>query len=508
MLLAVMSSLLVNASELPEVCRPPATRDVAALNVLAQRSGALSVGLDSVATWCFDSAGGWAGGGDCAKAVAACKLAQDALLPELTTLLVDALMDLDRPFLGARYVPKRSGLAERPSPAADCLKRERSTLSSQAQAQMDLARLASQAQSEYANYRTWLFTQGLRCAETVASSQVDPTSRGMSVDRAKATDGGVLVIPSSALAKGGAATPPGRRETGPVERVVVPREASPAATVGTDSGSAQALGGGFGSVADVLPIEAPIPRPGPPSMQATWQALAEERSRIELDQDWLTGFLVSRELRECRCTPVVPSDVMRRIRNKERLAELEADDEKNVRCERCLEDAFVPWKTRVKKQCLLMARLTDYELGVLERSDDGNGLPPRCFATTRAQRAAADAGVVVAGLVPQSSFIITKSPEPPRQPPEAERPPAPLPPREDGRCYLRLFMSSTCVAEIEPGPVQLRTGDLLPVPVGMARLRVKSPCGGLAEVYWGKEEKPRVSETFGKNQPLELQFPR
>jgi hypothetical protein len=39
-------------------------------------------------------------------------------------------------------------------------------------------------------------------------------------------------------------------------------------------------------------------------------------------------------------------------------------------------------------------------------------------------------------------------------------------------------------------------------------LSVKSPCGGVAEVYWGREEKPRVSETFGKNQPLQLQFAR
>jgi len=187
------------------------------------------------------------------------------------------------------------------------------------------------------------------------------------------------------------------------------------------------------------------------------------------------------------------------------MAELEADDERNVGCERCLQDAFVPWKTRVTKQCLLMARLTDFELGVLERSDDGNGLPTRCFAVARAQRAMADGGVMGEG----TSFIITRAPEvAPRPSSEPAPSPAPLPPREAGRTYLRLFMSATCVAEVEPGPVQLRTGDLLPVPLGAAALRVRSPCGGVAEVYRGTEERPRVSETFGKNQPLELQFPR
>jgi hypothetical protein len=83
---------------------------------------------------------------------------------------------------------------------------------------------------------------------------------------------------------------------------------------------------------------------------------------------------------------------------------------------------------------------------------------------------------------------------------------APIPVREDGRLYVRIFMSSACVAEIMPGPLQARTGDLLLIPFGAKSLSVKSPCGGLAEVYWGREEKPRVSEIFGRNQPLTLQF--
>jgi hypothetical protein len=74
--------------------------------------------------------------------------------------------------------------------------------------------------------------------------------------------------------------------------------------------------------------------------------------------------------------------------------------------------------------------------------------------------------------------------------------------------YVRVFMSSACVADIDPGPMQARTGDLLPVPPNAKSLTVRSPCGGMAEVYWGREEKPRVAETFGQNQPLQLQFTR
>jgi hypothetical protein len=88
-------------------------------------------------------------------------------------------------------------------------------------------------------------------------------------------------------------------------------------------------------------------------------------------------------------------------------------------------------------------------------------------------------------------------------PPEAW---APIPMREDGRMYVRLSMSAACVAEILPGPMQARTGDLLLVPFGATHLAVRSPCGGLAEIYWGKEAKPRFSEVFGRNQAIQFEF--
>jgi hypothetical protein len=268
------------------------------------------------------------------------------------------------------------------------------------------------------------------------------------------------------------------------------------------------------------------------SLVDKWRYFASERAKLELDPDWSTGFALSRELRECKCPRLAPADLVRRIEAKEALPALEADDPKNTRCELCLHDVVPTWKSRSKKQCALMDQLSDYELGVLERSDDGKGLPGRCFDAVRAKRGgrpAAPAGQTTKTLVatgPEAAkpsagagggFIITKVPDPPPSPAPAPAASAtgpflrasdyaPIPARDEGRWYVRVFMSSACVADLEPGPMQARTGDLLPMPLGAKMLSVKSPCGGMAELYWGKEEKPRVSEAFGQNQPLQLQF--
>ncbi|HEY0881656.1 MAG TPA: hypothetical protein VGD87_09005, partial [Archangium sp.] len=177
----------------------------------AQSSGSLSVGLDSVATWCFDSGGTWIGGhqpakgkkptgadptGDCAKAIVACEAARASIAPEVRQLLFDSLADLERPFLGVKYKPKRSGLAERPPEAAECSARDRSTLFTHAQSRMDLARLASQVQSEYANYKTWLFSEGLKCAQAIARGEKDYTRRGIAVDT-PTPGGGTQQVPGA-----------------------------------------------------------------------------------------------------------------------------------------------------------------------------------------------------------------------------------------------------------------------------------------------------------------------
>lgn len=107
------------------------------------------------------------------------------------------------------------------------------------------------------------------------------------------------------------------------------------------------------------------------------------------------------------------------------------------------------------------------------------------------------------------AFIITRAPDPlPPTQGDFLKPSdyAPIPSREEGRVYVRVFTSSACVAEVLPGPVVARTGDLLPVPLSASEITVRGACGGFAEIYFGREEKPRVSESFARNQPLRLQF--
>jgi hypothetical protein len=199
---------LLAAAPLPPECEPPALHDAPSLKAFAQKSGTLSVGLDSVATWCFDSGGGWTGGnraegkkpkpidgnapavGDCARALSSCEEAKAAMTDELKRLLVDALADLERPYRGQKYPPRRSGLSDRPAERVDCREKSRPELFAQAQARMDLARLASAVQNEYANYKTWLFARGLECAQTVKTNRVDPTRFAMSVDVPSGGQGG------------------------------------------------------------------------------------------------------------------------------------------------------------------------------------------------------------------------------------------------------------------------------------------------------------------------------
>lgn len=519
---------VVAAAPLPPECEAPATRDVSPLKAFAQASGSLSAGLDSVATWCFEGAGFYkAQAADCAKAIEGCLKAKEQLLPESRALLFDALSDMERPYLGSRYIPRRSGLAERPAELANCGSKIRSELYAQAQARMDVARLASLVQNEYANYRTWLFSEGLKCSEAVHATRVDPTRRGLSVDEAvvgaplPVRDAGVDVV---VAAKAG---------QGPVPYL----QAGEA-----DGGARQALA-------------------------AKWRLFTEEQAQLEKDRDYVSGFLPSRELRDCRCQRPLPTAMVKRLESPELLDAVELEDAKAAPCQRCVFDAFVAWRKRADAQCKLMDQLSDFELGVLERSDDGNGLPPRCLERARAVRAPRPSTasppkqstqVVAVGAPPKlgppaiaastkpgpapqvttpppggSNLVIEPAHKTPAAAPAAvtevtdpagSRPStapiphaiadnfvrpheyAPVPVREDGRLYVRIFMSSACVAEVLPGPLQARTGDLLLIPYGAKSLSVSSPCGGLSEVYWGREATPRVSELFGRNQPLLLQF--
>ena len=518
-------------SPLASECESPATRDVSALQTFAQKSGALSVGLDSVATWCFDSGGEFTAGakgkapaapaGDCARSLISCENAKRAVTPELKALLHDALADLDRPFLKKKYVPKRTGLSDRPSDVVDCASRSRPELFAQAQARMDLARLASQAFSEYANYKTWLFAEGLKCSQAAHAGQVDTTQRAMAVDTPAPVASPnpdksrtVLVQTPAANATSVVVTPLPARDAG-MALVAAPAAVGVAVAVVEPPTPMLIVGGPSTERERVLAL--------PPTDR--WSALAQVRARLELDRDYTLGFLASRELRDCRCQRPNPTGLSQRYARNDNVSQLEAEETKNEQCEFCLQDAFASWRVRLQKQCALVDSLSEFEVSVLQRSDDGNGLPPRCFEVALSRRdggtragavlaptaaktttvAAAPAlKPVVGGVVPPQPIAMTQTPLADTFSRAQDW--APIPLREDGRLYVRLFMSSACSADVLPGPIQARTGDLLVIPYNARQLSVRSPCGGLAEVYWGREVKPRVSEIFARNQPLHLQF--
>lgn len=631
---------ILAAPPLPKECEQPPIREVAPIKELANLDGAFSAGLDAVATWCFDSAGTWNAGvlgkpkkpvapdappqGDCLKAIASCEGTFETVKNKapLRELAANALLDFDRPYRGAKYVPKRSGLKEAPSQAADCRSKSRTELFAMAQQRMDIARLSSTVLNEYANYKTWLFARGLECRNEVAAApKKDPTKTGLSID--------TNVEPAPTLA-------PKDPET-------------------------------------VAALKAP--------MVDKWKYFSKLQAKAEADRDFTLGFLASRELRTCDCTRVNPAAVVRALEKKEGGAAgvslLTSEDPANTRCAVCMFEVFPLWSARSQKLCSSLDTMNDADLAKLEKSDDANGLPPRCLEETKTKRAelarakaaadakvvadakaaadakalatakpmpagkdgggaavaaapvaanpkvganpnvaanpavggnpnvaanpnanptvaanqgvagnpnlaanpnaaanptvggnpnaaavpnAADAGAAVAGANPNlqtvDGYTYYRPPAPntgsnpavaanpsiggaarPDAGPAAAAaaPPltggapiantltgpgvptgplgyvapstwAPIPQREDGRIYVRLFMSSSCVAEIEPGPMQARTGDLLLLPFQAKALQVKSPCGGLAEVYFGREARPRVSENFGGNRPLKFEF--
>jgi hypothetical protein len=624
--LSVVAMLLAAAPALPPECELPETRDVAVLSKLSKLDGTLSASLDAVATWCFDSSGAWSSGlkpkqgvaaresepvGECKKAISACESAQAALMAALEWrgLAKAALLDFDRPYRGQKYAPKRTGLRETPNEAADCSARSRTDLFAMAQSRMDVARLMSLIQSEYANYKTWLYKGSLVCRNELKAAKKDPTRASVAVDKPNAP-----VLPGSAPAAGGregevASGPPTASGKTEPAATAAPGGHSGAAAAATtaDAGRAAvvaAAGPGVGTAAAAAdagaaaaaPTEKPravalaipvaLPPEGPPpaasagapsrdaeveAMLVRWRSYAARQAENEKDRDYTLGFLASREVRACRCSRVNAAAVVRALEHREGgetgLALLRADDAANTRCVECGLDAFGPWKSRSTKQCALVDGLTDYEISRLGASDDANGIPPRCFDDVLRARAAkaakADAGrPVVALQVAQPAVTGTLTPMPAPQPqpvaqptarpqpagqPNAQPQPqgqpvassgqavpgggnygppmtgpgvpaggydafvppagfAPSIPREDGRMYVRLSMSATCTAEINPGPIQARTGDLLLVPFAARQLSVKSPCGGLAEIYWGREARPRFSEVFGRNQPLVFNF--
>jgi len=570
-MLSLLVTLLVTAPEIPAQCQGPAAREMAPLTAFAQSSGQLSVGLDSVATWCFDSNGGWTGGAekaspkaapieDCKKAIDSCEAAKKTVSADARQLLFDTLNELNQPFLGVKYQPKRSGLADRPPEGAECGGRDRALLFSSAQARMDLARLASVVQNEYANYRTWLFSEGLKCAQQVARDEKDPTRRGVAID-AKVKGGGTQQVPEldagvRTVITGAPVDAGSRFVSAPVDAGT--RMVSMPVDAGTRVMAAAApFDAGVRITADQVPTMTQLMTTptgayvgGPTTereralastMIDKWRYFLSEQQKIEGDVDWVAGFIASRELRDCRC-PLprpVPGDVVRRLANNDRVQLLQQDDERNTKCELCLLDSFPKWKVRAQKQCALLAELTSYEVEVLQRSDDGNGLPPRCVEAAKKKlenptTPASRTGVVRLGAddAPQQvvqkpvvggHFIVMQvdagvvDAAPVAQQPVQQQPvvvqsapvdrPTSQPARENGRVYLRVSMSRSCMAEVLlPQAIALHDGDVLPIPINAREIIVRGACGGIAELLYGKDENPKVSEPFSSDKPVHFKF--
>lgn len=223
---------------------------------------------------------------------------------------------------------------------------------------------------------------------------------------------------------------------------------------------------------DVRPVPSDT-RPLVPAPSEKWNAFVARFRTMRADQDYSTGFMLSRELSACSCS--VDAEVVLARGTVTGSSERSLSD-----CAECQIDAFGKWKSRVTRQCALIPQLTSFERGVLSRSDDARGIPERCFATNPD--------------VPQVSVRTADD--------------TLLPSREDGRTYVRIFTNSACVAEVSPGSVQARSGDLFPVPPSAPEVTVSGPCGGFVEVYFGREEKPRLTETFSRTQPVLLRFGR
>ncbi|MBK7865268.1 MAG: hypothetical protein IPJ65_43045 [Archangiaceae bacterium] len=391
MLPVAFIAVSLSSVPIPPECELPEQRDVLPLKQLAQLDGALSVGLDSVATWCFDPGGSWTGGvpptpgkgktrgnilapatGDCAKAIASCEASlKGADKPALRELAGNALNDLERPYRTGKYLPKRAGLKDKPNDKADCLSRERSELFAQAQARMDIARLTSQIQSEYSAYKAWLMQESLKCRnEVVTAKKGAKDNTRLAVDSTK---------PPEPAPKAEPAAPP---KADPPPKIS-------ATTTSVTSTETAAVKAEPPPTSWVTERETALSKP----MLDKWRYLADQVARQETDRDYTLGFLASRELRACDCTRVNPGAIVRSLEKREGgasgMALLQSEDGANTRCTVCSLDAFAAWRPRVDKQCKQMDQLTDFELEKLAQSDDANGIPPRCMEDTRKKRAEA-----------------------------------------------------------------------------------------------------------------------
>ncbi|MBX7097010.1 MAG: hypothetical protein K1X89_04785, partial [Myxococcaceae bacterium] len=275
--------LVLGPLPLPKECEPPELRDTAPLKELSNLDSAFSASLDAVATWCFEGSGVWSGGekakgakpgvatGDCARAISSCEEALVTVKGKAQSreLLATALADFDRPFRGLKYAPKRSGLYEKPSAAADCQSKSRGELFAMAQNRMDLARLAGLVLNEYQSYKSWLYTEGLKCRGAVLNKP-DGTQRTFAIDTQR--DAGPAV--AAAAVPDEVKLPERKLDAGSGPSVVTTAAAPalpPAATASAP-------------LAPASPAEREAALKGP--WLEKWKFLAREQSLLEGDRDY------------------------------------------------------------------------------------------------------------------------------------------------------------------------------------------------------------------------------
>ncbi len=554
---AVMAGL-----PLPPECELPALREVSQLKPLAAQEGTLSSGLDSVATWCFDEHAEWTGGvgtsktkgkksalgakanpdaepsAECKKAIASCEAARAVVQSkgEVAQTADAAASDWKRPYHENVYTPKRSGVSHKPAVAAACNGRGRSELYAQAQGRMDLARWFSMVQSEYADYRAWLMQESMKCRKNVLAGEKNALRTSVSFDAPPTAP--VAATPASAPPVAEVKTP---APTAPLTGEHAALEAKPMlekwkylserhAALEKDRDYA------FGFLASRELRGCACTRVNPSAIVRS----------IEKQEGGPAGMalLNSEDAANTKCT-VCQLDafstwkprVARQCAMMDELTEFELNklqqsDDANGLPPRCFEETRT---RRAEKNKTAVAAPAVAKDGGSPALTTQRWVPPqaallRADAGVKPLPASASTGTTASAVFPPLdggaqltdvngyTYYKPVAPKGTATGPGVSAPAnsgdefvapsayAPIPSREEGRVYVRLSMSAACVAEILPGPIQARTGDLLLVPFGAKSLQVKSPCGGLAEIYFGREATPRFSEVFTRTQPLSFVF--
>jgi hypothetical protein len=192
---------------------------------------------------------------------------------------------------------------------------------------------------------------------------------------------------------------------------------------------------------------------------------------MEADPDYTTGFLASRELRTCQCNRPEPWAVLRGLDEGQTAA---GGTDAELRCGFCIVQQYAQWKERVFQQCGLMLTLSPFELERLEKSDDANGLPKRCFERARAMHKAEGVASAKAEAKAKAEVL----------PPKVH---GALVERKEAYRYLRVIAGPACAVSVEGAGLQFSNKDWLEIPPGTTQLRLKSTCQATAEVYRGTQ---------------------